>query len=76
MIVRIVMGLGLLGHELIHIAHLTPGPDDPNYPFTLDESWLLPESIRSGVGLALVPITVVLLALTVLVPDWWTRILA
>lgn len=62
MIVRILLGLALLGHGLIHIGYLTPDPDDPRYPFTLDDSWLLPSSVRRGVGSALAIITVVAFA--------------
>lgn len=62
MLIRTVVGLGMLGHGLIHVAYMAPGPDDPNYPFTLDESWLLANSIRRNVGLALAIITVVAFA--------------
>jgi len=53
MFIRILIGLGLLGHGLVQVGYLTPGPSDPSYPFTLDESWLLPASIRRAVGVTL-----------------------
>lgn len=59
MIVQLIVGLVLVGHGLIHVMYLTPGPDDPTYPFTLDESWLLPASMRRVVGSMLAIFTIV-----------------
>ena len=69
MFVRVLIGIAILGHGLIHIGFVAPGPDDPNYPFKLDESWLFPETVRRGVGTALAIITIV--AFAALALAWW-----
>ena len=38
---RIVFGVFLLLHALVHALWLVPKPDDPKYPFVLDNSRLL-----------------------------------
>lgn len=66
--VRIIAGLLLVAHGLIHVMFLVKGPDDPKFPFTLRDSWLAPESVRRPLALALVAATVAaftLLALAV-----------
>lgn len=66
--VRIIAGLLLVAHGLIHVMFLVKGPDDPRFPFTLADSWLVPESARRPLALALVAATVAaftLLALAV-----------
>jgi hypothetical protein len=68
MMVRVLVGVGLLGHGLLHVLYALPAPDDPDYPFTFDGSWLVPDSARRVVGLVLVVVTVLAfsaLALTV-----------
>jgi hypothetical protein len=51
---RIVVGLLLLAHGLVHLLYLVPAADDPKYPFSLARSWLLPESTRRPVALVLI----------------------
>lgn len=43
---RIVVGLLLLAHGLVHLLYIVPAPADPKYPFSLERSWLLPEPAR------------------------------
>jgi len=61
--VRIVAGLLLIAHGLVHLLYLTPAPDDERYPFTLRESWLVPVTARRPVAIFLVAATIVLFAL-------------
>lgn len=49
--------LFLMAHGGMHASYLTPKPDDPNYPFQLDNSWLLGE-LAKPVGAALIIITI------------------
>ncbi len=42
---------------------MIPKQDDPSFPFTLDESWLLPAAARRSSGLVLVAATVAAFAL-------------
>lgn len=68
MMVRVLVGGALFAHGLIHLLYVLPAPDDPNYPFTFDGSWLIPDWARRVVGLVLVVVTVLAfsaLALTV-----------
>lgn len=58
MMVRVLVGGALFAHGLIHLLYALPAPDDPNYPFTFDGSWLVPDSARRVVGLVLVVVTV------------------
>lgn len=63
-ILRIVTGVLLTAHGLVHLLYLAP--DVP--AFTLDRSWLLPDQVRRPVALGLMALTVVsfvLLALAV-----------
>lgn len=55
-LVRIVLGVLLVAHGLVHLLWLAPS-DDPAWPFRLDRSWLA-EAIRK-------PTAVVLIALIV-----------
>ena len=64
--VRIIAGLLLVAHGLIHVMFLVKGPDDPRFPFTLADSWLVPESARRPLALALVAATVAAFALLAL----------
>lgn len=36
---KVLLGLFLMAHGLIHASYLTPKPDDPKYPFSFDKSW-------------------------------------
>lgn len=56
-LVRIVLGVLLVAHGLVHLLWFAPS-DDQAWPFRLDRSWLLPEATRK-------PVAVVLIALTV-----------
>jgi multisubunit Na+/H+ antiporter MnhC subunit len=54
LIARIIVGLLLLAHGLVHLLYLFPSADDPKYPFTLTRSWLLPGPTRRPVALVLI----------------------
>ena len=62
-LIRIVAGVLLIAHGLIHALYLVPNKDDPNYPFTLKESWLVPEAARRPSGVVLVAATAAAFAL-------------
>ncbi len=67
-LVRAVIGLLLAAHGLVHLLYLTPEARNPSYAFTLEESWLVPNTARRPVAMALLAATVVafgLLALAV-----------
>lgn len=64
--VRIVAGILLLAHGLVHLLYLVPEADDPEYPFTLEASWMVPDSVRRPVALILIAATVVAFALLAL----------
>lgn len=49
-VTRIVAGLLLIAHGLVHLLYLVSEPDDESYPFTLRDSWLVPESARRPVA--------------------------
>jgi hypothetical protein len=56
---RIVAGILLVAHGLVHLLYVTPDGDDPEYPFTLKTSWLIPEPVRRRVAIVLLAATVV-----------------
>lgn len=62
---RILLGLFMIAHGLIHASYLTPKPDDPNYPFHFDKGWFaqIVGSIAPTVGLLLVVVTIACFAL-------------
>ena len=60
--VRIVVGMLLLAHGLVHLLYLAR--DVPE--FTLDRSWLVPDAARRPVGLVLMAATVVAFTLVAL----------
>jgi len=62
-LIRIAAGLFLVAHGLVHLLYLVPKEDDPSFPFTLKESWLVPETVRRPSGLALMAATVAAFAL-------------
>jgi len=67
-LIRIAVGLLLIAHGLVRLLYLVPKKDDPSFPFTLKESWLVPEAVRRPGGLVLLAATVaafVLLGLAV-----------
>ncbi len=51
---RVVVGLFLLAHGLVHLLYLVPAAADRTYPFSLARSWLLPEPTRRPVALVLI----------------------
>jgi hypothetical protein len=51
---RVVVGLLLLAHGVVHLLYLIPAAGDPRYPFSLARSWLLPQSARRPVALVLI----------------------
>jgi len=57
-LIGIAAGLFLIAHGLVHLLYLLPKQDDPGFPFTLKESWLVPEAVRRPVGIGLVAVTV------------------
>lgn len=62
-VIRIVAGLLLVAHGLVHLLYLTPEAEDKKYPFTLRESWLVPETARRPVAIILIAGTIVFFAL-------------
>ena len=61
-LVRIVLGVLLVAHGLVHLLWFAPN-QDPAWPFRLDRSWLLPEEARRPVAVILVALVVVGFAL-------------
>jgi hypothetical protein len=55
--VRVVLGLVLVAHGLVHLLWFAPN-DDPAWPFRVDRSRLLPEAIRRPVAVVLVALVV------------------
>jgi hypothetical protein len=89
-VLRIVVGLILVGHALVHLFYLSPASprtaDGPEWPFVLSRSWLVtklglnPEIVRA-LGVALVMLTLVTLVLAglasigLVVPQaWWPQL--
>jgi hypothetical protein len=60
--VRVVAGVLLLAHGLVHLLYLAPGVPE----FSIDQSWLLAASARRPVALALMAATVAGFALVAL----------
>lgn len=58
-LLRVVIGVLVIAHGLVHLLYLTD--DVPE--FSLDESWLIPDSARRPVATALLWSTVVAFAL-------------
>ena len=61
-VIRVVVGVLLLAHGLVHLLYLAP--DVPE--FSIDRSWLLPAPARRPVALALMAATVAGFALVAL----------
>ncbi len=61
--IRIVAGVLLAAHGLVHLFYFVRNTEDPKWPFTLDKSWLLPESLRHPVGVVVIAVTVALFVL-------------
>ncbi|WP_197711282.1 hypothetical protein [Cellulomonas sp. WB94] len=62
-VLRIVVGLLLLAHGLVHLLYFVTSADDPKFPFTITSSWLVPEPARRPVATVLVAVTIVAFAL-------------
>ena len=56
-LVRIVLGVLLVAHGLVHLLWLARS-DNPAWPFRLDRSWLVPEAIRKPVAVVLISLIV------------------
>jgi hypothetical protein len=52
-LLRIVAGVLLVAHGLVHLLFIAPDADDPSYAFSLDSSWLLPATARRPVAYVL-----------------------
>jgi hypothetical protein len=37
---KLLFGLFLIAHGLLHLSYLAPKPDDPSYPFDFSKGWL------------------------------------
>ena len=61
-VIRVVVGVLLLAHGLVHLLYLAP--DVPE--FSIDRSWLLPASARRPVALVLMAATVAAFTLAAL----------
>ena len=57
-IFRIVVGILLIAHALVHLLWFAPHKDAV-WPFRLDRSGLVPEKARRPVGIALIALVVV-----------------
>lgn len=57
--IRALAGFLLLAHGAVHLLYLVPEADDSSYPFTLQRSWVVAESARRPVALALIGLTLV-----------------
>lgn len=84
---RILIGLALLAHALIHAGYLSPAPPrtagGPPWPFEMSSSWVVttaglhPDAVRP-LGTALVVVTMLAFAAAGLAtigigvsPEWW-----
>lgn len=57
-LIRVVVGVLLAAHGLVHLLYLTRDAEDAGYAFTLKDSWLVPEGAARPVALALIALTV------------------
>lgn len=55
---RIIVGVLLLAHGLVHLLYLVKEPDDPKWPFRMD-SWALPASIERNTAIALMSVVAI-----------------
>jgi hypothetical protein len=61
-ILRIVVGILLIAHGLVHLLYFVTNPD-PDFPFTVATSRLLPEALRRPVAVGLATVTILGFAL-------------
>jgi hypothetical protein len=64
-LIRIVLGVLLVAHGLVHLLWFAPH-DDQAWPFRLDRSWLAPEATRKPIAVVFVTLGVVGVALLAL----------
>ena len=57
MLIRVVLGVILVAHGLVHLLYLTSDAQDPSYPFTLEQS-VIPDAARRPVAYLLLGATV------------------
>ena len=62
MLLRLLTATLCLAHGSLHLGFITPPPDDPAYPFRIDESWLVPAAAQRQVGLTLATIAILAFA--------------
>lgn len=62
--IRVVVGVLLVAHGLVHLLWFAPNTDS-SWPFTLDARWI-PEAARRPVAVVLVGLTIVTFALLAL----------
>jgi hypothetical protein len=62
-VLRIVVGLLLVAHGLVHLLYFVADAGDPRYPFTITRSWLVPEPARRPAAVVLVALTIAAFAL-------------
>ena len=62
LLVRIVVGVLLVAHGLVHLLWFAPN-DDPAWPFRLDRSWLVSGAARKPIAVVLIALVVVGFAL-------------
>lgn len=53
---KVLLGIFLIAHGLVHLSYLMPKPDDPNYPFDFGRGWFasFAGSLAKPVGMLLV----------------------
>ncbi len=58
---KILVGLFLLAHGLLHVSYLSPKPNDPNYPFSFKKGWLAQRASNYAklLGTLLVIVTII-----------------
>ncbi len=57
---KVLFGLFLIAHGLIHGLYLAPKPDDPTYPFDFSKGWFMTAGATGrSVGMALAVIALV-----------------
>lgn len=61
-VLRIVVGILLIAHGLVHLLYFVTNPD-PNFPFTTAKSRLLPQAQRRPVAVCLATVTILGFAL-------------
>jgi hypothetical protein len=68
---RILFGVFLLAHGVIHLGWLTPKPADPKYPFAWRSPWLPGASEATLKGIGTATIALLLLAYVVAALGLW-----